>query len=354
MSPSRSRRRHPALVPVLIAFVAFAAVACGASGVGDGGPIAARPTDVIPTDPAASGPAASDPGTSPDPSGPVPSDAPSTAPSPSPKSGGSSARPSKAPSATPTVKPPASPSPTASPAGTTTVKVYLLLGEHLVPVARVVPRTQAVARAAIEQLLTGPTNAEATAGVGSTIPDGVLLLGITIRDGLATIDLSREFESGGGTLSMTGRLAQVVYTLTQFPTVDRVAFELDGEPVTVFSGEGIVLDGPSTRNDYVSFLPSIFVDLPAWGGTVGNPARITGISNVFEATFQVRILDAAGRVLIDRHVMATCGTGCWGTFDVTLPYTVARQQVGQVVTYNLSARDGSVEDLRSYPVTLVP
>ena len=37
---------------------------------------------------------------------------------------------------------------------------------------------------------------------------------------------------------MQTRLAQVVYTLTQFPTVDGVVFSLDGEPIDVLGGEG--------------------------------------------------------------------------------------------------------------------
>ena len=53
-------------------------------------------------------------------------------------------------------------------------------------------------------------------------------------------------------------------------------------------------------------------------------------------------------------VTATCGTGCRGTFDVTIPYDVSARQKGSVVTYNLSAMDGSVEDERGYPVTFVP
>jgi immunoglobulin-like protein involved in spore germination/sporulation and spore germination protein len=153
---------------------------------------------------------------------------------------------------------------------------------------------------------------------------------------------------------MFGRLAQVVYTLTQFPTVDRVAFKLDGEPVTVFSGEGIVLDGPSDRMDYESFLPSVFVERPTWGATLGNPVRVSGIANVFEAVFFVEVRDDDGDTLAKRRVMATCGTGCWGTFDVSIPYEVSSRQPGTLTTYNLSAMDGSPEDVRSYPVTLVP
>ena len=96
---------------------------------------------------------------------------------------------------------------------------------------------------------------------------------------------------------MFGRLAQVVYTLTQFPTVTGVTFRLDGQPVTTFSGEGIVLTGPSVRADYRDFLPAIFMDAPAWGSTLANPARVSGVANVFEAQFAVEIVASDGTVL---------------------------------------------------------
>ncbi len=81
-----------------------------------------------------------------------------------------------------------------------------------------------------DELFKGPTAAESNSvpAITSTIPDNTLLLGVTLTDGVATVDLSREFESGGGSFSMSGRLAQVVYTLTQFPEIESVAFELDG------------------------------------------------------------------------------------------------------------------------------
>ena len=92
---------------------------------------------------------------------------------------------------------------------------YLLEGERVTPVARQVPRTRGVGAAAIRALLRGPTAAERRAGLTSAVPAGTRLIGLTIRDGVATIDLSRRFESGGGSLSMRARVAQVVFTLTR-------------------------------------------------------------------------------------------------------------------------------------------
>jgi hypothetical protein len=154
---------------------------------------------------------------------------------------------------------------------------------------------------------------------------------------------------------MFARLAQLTYTATQFPGVTRVALRLDGVPVRVFSSEGIVIDRPMTRAQFRDdWLPPIFVDRPAYRAALPDPARITGLANVFEAVFRVRILDAGRHVLVDRRVMASCGTGCWGTFDVTLRYSVSRAQWGLLRVYSLSARDGSVENVRDYPVWLTP
>ena len=110
------------------------------------------------------------------------------------------------------------------------VKVYFMLegggsdyrpGPFLVSVYREIPQTQQVAAAAMNALIAGPTADEKASvpALSSAVPADTMLLGISIDDGLATVDLSREFEAGGGTFSMAARLAQVVFTLTQFPTV---------------------------------------------------------------------------------------------------------------------------------------
>jgi hypothetical protein len=108
------------------------------------------------------------------------------------------------------------------------------------------------------------------------------------------------------------------------------------------------------RAQYFDQLPAIFVDRPAFGAALVNSGHVSGNADVFEATFRVAILDASGKSLVDQQVMATCGTGCRGTFDVTMSYTVAKGQWGTLRVYNPSAKDGTPEDIREYPVWLTP
>ena len=264
------------------------------------------------------------------------------------------------PSTVPSEAPGASASPAASPAANMIVRAYYVLGGQpgsagLVPVLRDLPSAPAAAAAAMNALLAGPTTAESAGRTMTTaIPVGTRLLGVTIKNGVATVNLSTEFDSGGGSASMQYRLAQVAYTLTQFATVKSVVFQVEGQTVTVFGTEGIVLNGPVGRTDYTDQLPAIFVDRSAYGAALGNPGRVAGNANVFEATFRVAVIDAGGKTLVDQQVTATCGTGCRGTFDVTVRYTVSKGQWGTLRAYDASAKDGSPENVREYPVWLTP
>ena len=294
---------------------------------------------------------------------PVPSEPVASIPIPSPE-----ATPG---STSDTLPPVASGSPTGSPAATTTVRAYFRLDgavdtqtgstpTWLVPVLREVPRTTAVGTAALQQLIAGPNATERAAkpAITTLIPTGTRLLGLTVDQGVATVDLSQEFVGSGGWSSsngsrsrispyISGAVSQVVYTLTQFPTVTGVTFRIDGTPESVWS-----IDRPVTRRDFASNLPAIWVDRPAWGGVLGNPARIVGLADVFEAQFRVAIVGSTGLVLADKPVTASCGTGCLGTFDVTVPYSTTTDQLGTLRVYDLSEQDGSRQDVVDYPVWL--
>jgi germination protein M len=236
--------------------------------------------------------------------------------------------------------------------GTVTVNVYFARDERMAAAARVITKTQGVGAAAVRVLLEGPTAREKTAGMSSSIPKGTALLGLNIKNGIATVDLSKEYASGGGSLSMMTRLAQMVFTLTQFPTVKGVSFKLDGKPIDVLGGEGIIIDHPMTRADYEDMSPAILVESPTLGVTVNSPLRVTGTANVFEAVFRINVVDNDGLIIADERAQASSGTGTRGTFDVTVSYPAGHAGQGSLIVFEKSAKDGSNVNVVEIPIIL--
>jgi len=134
------------------------------------------------------------------------------------------------------------------------------------------------------------------------------------------------------------RLAQIVYTDTQFdPTAQ------------------VTVDGKSyTRADFEEQTPAILVENPLPFAHEQNAVRITGTANTFEATFQYELKDAAGQVLAKHFVTATSGNGVRGTFDLSFPFTVTRQQQGTLTVYEDSAATGERINEYAIPLTLTP
>jgi N-acetylneuraminic acid mutarotase len=84
---------------------------------------------------------------------------------------------------------------------------------------------------------------------------------------------------------MQMRLGQVVYTLTQFQTVKRVRFALDGAPVNVFSSEGIVLDHPVGRSDYQNLAAAPAPLAGTWQAIPPAPVALqTNLASVWTGT----------------------------------------------------------------------
>ncbi len=239
---------------------------------------------------------------------------------------------------------------TTTAAATTDVLVYFLRGEQVGVVRREVADDGEPAAAALVALLEGPTAEEETLGFGTTIPEGTILNLVVIDDGVATADLSTEYDDGGGTLSMTSRLAEVVFTLTQFPTVESVQFELDGEAVTSFGGEGILLEDPVDRTDFENATPMILVESPAPSDVVSSPLTISGSNKTFESNVVFRLEDAAGATLAEGFTTGTGGMGTWGPFEGSLEFDPGAATTGTLVVFESSARDGSEINVTEIPV----
>src|SRR4029453_17371620 len=121
----------------------------------------------------------------------------------------------------------------------------------------------------------------------------VLFPSLSIQDGEADL----------GDLTHVSQLAeaQIVYTLSQFPTVRKVRIGDEG------------LD----TSDLEDVTPVILIESPLPGETVTSPITVTGTSNTFEATMRVEIRRGS-QVLTGETVTATAGSGQRGTFSATL------------------------------------
>jgi hypothetical protein len=150
-------------------------------------------------------------------------------------------------------------------------------------------------------------------------------LSVVLADGNA--------EVAGSDLSPAA-LAQVVYTLTQFPTVKSV--------------------NGKTRADVEGFVPQILVEHPTADETVTSPIHVTGNANTFEATFEYDLKDASGKVIAHHFETATSGSGQRGTFDFEIPFTVVSEQDGTLVLFESSAENGARIHVREIPLRLSP
>jgi len=106
--------------------------------------------------------------------------------------------------------------------------------KRVYPVVRVVNKTPAVARASINELLKGPTEQEKSQGYFSLIPTDSKLNSISISNGLVLADFDAKTESGGGSCSMAGRVAQINSTLKQFDTVKTINLSINGRTGDIF------------------------------------------------------------------------------------------------------------------------
>jgi germination protein M len=207
------------------------------------------------------------------------------------------------------------------------------------------------ADAALAALLEGPDGFETDIGMGTEIPDGTELLGVEVDDGTATVDLSSDFEAGGGSLSMQMRVAQVVFTLTALDDVESVTITLDGDAVDGIGGEGVQADD-LTRETFEDLSPAILVESPTPGQDVTSPVTIEGTANTFEATVQYSVTDGEGLIVAEGFTTATSGSGERGTFSVEVDFEPERTGIGAVIVWQDDAESGEQRDVYEVPVRM--
>lgn len=98
------------------------------------------------------------------------------------------------------------------------------------PTTRTIPYTQAIATATIQELINGPTDQEKQDGFVTQLDTRTTIQSLSITDGVARIDLSKELaEKSVGLCAGQFIEAQIKQTLLQFQTVQKVVVSIDGD-----------------------------------------------------------------------------------------------------------------------------
>jgi spore germination protein GerM len=140
--------------------------------------------------------------------------------------------------------------PTTAPGSSShTYVVFLVADDHLRPAIRGA-RSAPTALEQLRQLTRGPTPAESEAGLRTLLTPDVTIDDVRVARGVATIELSGVGASQPSSRERALAVAQMVYTATAVAGVDRVRFEVAGEPAEVPRGDGTLTSRPVDRSDY--------------------------------------------------------------------------------------------------------
>jgi spore germination protein GerM len=102
----------------------------------------------------------------------------------------------------------------------------------------------------INALLAGPTAEERNRGIASLIPPKTRLLTAIVRGTTAYVSFSEDFIFNTyGVEGFIAQIREVVWTATEFPTVDDVQILIEGRRVD-YLGEGVWIGSPINRQTY--------------------------------------------------------------------------------------------------------
>ena len=129
------------------------------------------------------------------------------------------------------------------------IKMYYTTQQvmYLTPEKRII-QTDNLFKNTINELIKGPKDSS----LNKTIPEGVELLGINVKNGLARVDFNRALVDNhwGGSTGERMTIYSIVNTLTQFKEIEKVMILIDGDKVKTLAGH-LDLSEPLTRNEKI-------------------------------------------------------------------------------------------------------
>ncbi len=121
----------------------------------------------------------------------------------------------------------------------------------LKPVTRSVYFDDSPLTETMKSLIGGLNASELNKGLISLIPENTVLLGVSIKDSTAFMNFNEKLKFNSfGEEGLKASLMQIVYTATEFPTVDKVQILINGKKTEYLSTEGVFVGKPLTRSSF--------------------------------------------------------------------------------------------------------
>lgn len=124
----------------------------------------------------------------------------------------------------------------------------------LVPVTRKVAKQEGIAKAVLMALVDDSINREQLDyfKLCPVIASGTKIRGMDIKNGTATVDFSKEFDSCINADDEKRQVSSVVYTLTGFSNISNVCIRVEGKPVTKLKNGTALFDNMNRNNIFIN------------------------------------------------------------------------------------------------------
>ena len=200
------------------------------------------------------------------------------------------------------------------------------------------PYTEDVPKAAIQELL---DSTPLTEGAFKILPSKTKLLGITVTDGLATVNFSKEVLTANvGSSGETLGIQSVVNTLTEIPEIREVSFQVEGlidSRTRDWWGHVGLYEQPFKRNLDKVMEPSVWVTHPVIGQTIGVPLLIKGSTLASQGTVISSLLDSSGKTITQKSITIPQGKTGRTDFEMELTFNPTEKGKGTLLVNRLGS-----------------
>ncbi len=218
----------------------------------------------------------------------------------------------------------------------TSKDTYLVREEHTIP------NTNDALKTAVQELIKVKPQTEQAVNV---IPYNTTVLGVKVKNATAVVNFSKEIlDANIGSEGEVLGIQSIVNTLTEFPSVEAVSFQVEGTSegrAKEWWGHYGLYSQPFTRDVSEVYEPAIWVTHPQPNQVTGVPLLVKGSARVWEGKISVQVVDENNNILAKKHGSATQNAPERGDFEMSIKFDPPKDGKGELQVFGRNPNNGS-------------